>query len=50
MESVLMDTMYTIPSDTSIEECIITKPVVENESEPQLLHRGEDRKRLGTAI
>ena len=50
MEGVLMDTMYTIPSDASIEECIITKPVVENESEPIVVHRGEDRKRLETAI
>ena len=50
MESVLMDTMYTIPSDESIEECIITKPVVESESTPVVVHKGEDRKRLGTAI
>ncbi len=50
MEDVLMDTMYTIHSDTSIEECIITKPVVESESEPVVIHRGEDRKRLETAI
>lgn len=50
MEGVLMDTMYTIPSDASIEECIITKPVVESESEPVVIHRGEDRKRLETAI
>lgn len=50
MEGVLMDTMYTIPSDDSIEECIITKPVVEDESDPVVVHRGEDRKRLETAI
>lgn len=50
MESVLMDTMYTIPSDDSIEECIITKPVVENESKPVVIHRGEERKRLEKAI
>ena len=50
MEGVLMDTMYTIPSDASIQECIITKPVVESESEPVVIHRGEDRKRLETAI
>lgn len=50
MEGVLMDTMYTIPTDESIEECIITKPVVENECGPVIVHKGEDRKRLGTAI
>lgn len=50
MENVLMDTMYTIPSDDTIEECIITKNVVEEESEPLVIHRGENRKRLDTAI
>ena len=46
MESVLMDTMYTIPSDDSIEECIITKKVVDEECNPVLIHKGEDRKKL----
>lgn len=50
MENVLMDTMYSIPSDDTIEECIITKNVVEEESEPLVIHRGESRKRLDTAI
>ena len=51
MESVMMDTMYRIPSDDSIQECIITKEAVEGDSEPLTLHKGEQRKsRLGTAI
>ncbi|MCM1191322.1 MAG: ATP-dependent Clp protease ATP-binding subunit ClpX [Butyrivibrio sp.] len=50
MENLLMDTMYTIPSDDSIGECIITKPVVENGDEPLVLRRGEDRKRLEKVI
>lgn len=50
MESVLMDIMYRIPSDESIEECIITKAVVDEECEPVVIHKGEDRKRLDTAI
>ncbi|MCM1057089.1 MAG: ATP-dependent Clp protease ATP-binding subunit ClpX [Firmicutes bacterium] len=50
MEGLLMDTMYTIPSDDSIGECIITKPVVENGDEPVVIHRGEDRKRLEKVI
>lgn len=50
MENLLMDTMYTIPSDESIEECIITKPVVESEDAPLVIRRGEDRKRLEKAI
>ncbi len=43
MEGVLMDTMYTIPSDEDIEECIITKAVVDGESEPTLVHKGEKK-------
>ncbi len=50
MESIMMDTMYTIPSDDTIEECIITKEAVEGTSEPLLIHKGENRYRLGTAI
>jgi len=50
MESVMMDTMYNIPSDDTIEECIITKEAVEGTSEPLLIHKGENRYRLGTAI
>lgn len=50
MESVLMDIMYRIPSDESIEECIITKAVVDEECEPVVIHKGEGRKKLDTAI
>ena len=51
MESVMMDTMYKIPSDDTIEECIITKEAVDGDSEPLTLHKGDQRaRRLGTAI
>ena len=51
MESVMMDTMYKIPSDNTIEECIITKEAVDGNDEPLTLHKGEHRTRgLGTAI
>ena len=51
MESVMMDTMYRIPSDDSIEECIITKEAVEGVSKPLTLHKGERREKgLDTAI
>ncbi len=51
MESVMMDIMYRIPSDDTIEECIITKEAVEGNSEPLTLHKGDQRaRRLGTAI
>jgi len=51
MESVMMDTMYKIPSDNTIEECIITKEAVDGNDEPLTLRKGEHRTRgLGTAI
>ena len=39
MENVLMDVMYRIPSDDTIESCVITKDTVEGLSEPVLIHR-----------
>ncbi len=44
MEKVMMDVMYRIPSDESIEECVITKAAVEGESMPLVLHIGDMRK------
>lgn len=41
MEHAMMDVMYQIPSDETIEECIITKNAVEGKSGPLVLHRGE---------
>lgn len=39
MESVLMDIMYTSPSDESISSCTITREVVEGKEPPALEHR-----------
>ena len=39
LESVLMDVMYRIPSDDTIEQCIITKEAVDKESAPLVVHR-----------
>jgi ATP-dependent Clp protease ATP-binding subunit ClpX len=44
MESVMMDTMFDIPSDDTVEKCIITKEAVEGLEEPVTLHRSENRK------
>ncbi len=44
MEKVMMDVMYRIPSDESIEECVITKSAVEGEGEPLVIHTGELRE------
>ena len=44
MEKVMMDVMFKIPSDETIEECVITKGAVEGTSEPLLIHREVMRK------
>ena len=44
MEKIMMDVMFRIPSDDTIEECVITKGAVEGTSEPLLIHREVLRK------
>lgn len=44
IENVMMDVMYTIPSDDSIAKCIITKEAVEGDGEPVLELRAEQVK------
>ncbi len=39
MESVMMDTMYQIPSDETIGKCVVTKAAVEGISEPLTFSR-----------
>ncbi len=39
MESVMMDTMYEIPSDDTIESCVVTKDAVEGVGEPLTIHK-----------
>lgn len=41
MEKAMMDVMYRIPSDETIEECIITKSAVEGKGGPLVIHAGE---------
>ena len=41
MESVMMDVMYTIPSDDTIAKCIITKESVEGTEAPVIQYRTE---------
>ncbi len=38
MESVVMDLMYTIPSDEMVASCVVTKEAVEGAKEPQILY------------
>ena len=37
MESVMMDSMFQIPSDETVEKCIITKAAVDGTEEPKLI-------------
>ncbi|MCI8770658.1 MAG: ATP-dependent Clp protease ATP-binding subunit ClpX [Lachnospiraceae bacterium] len=46
MESVMMDAMFEVPSDTNIKECIITKDSVLGEEQPKLLMNNDEMKLL----
>lgn len=50
MENILMDTMYEIPSDETIEECIITEDTVKEGNAPLTIHKNERRIGLNKAI
>ena len=39
VETIMMDVMFEIPSDRTIEKCVITKGAVEGESEPLIYRR-----------
>ena len=39
LESVMMDLMYEVPSDSTISICTITKDVVDKTGEPELVYR-----------
>lgn len=39
MENVLMDVMYEIPSDETIEQCVITKEVIDGTSKPVVVRK-----------
>ena len=49
MESAMLDLMYTMPSDESIESCIVTKDVIEGTGEP-IITRREGRSRSRRAM
>jgi ATP-dependent Clp protease ATP-binding subunit ClpX len=39
IEELMLEIMYTIPSQDAISECVITREVVENRSQPITLYR-----------
>ena len=38
MESTMMDLMYQVPSDHTIQKCVITKEAVEGTAEPEITY------------
>ena len=49
MENIMMDTMFTVPSDETIKECRITKEAVLGTEPPRYTRDGEERKSFLTA-
>ena len=49
MENIMMDTMFTVPSDKTIKECRITKEAVLGVEEPKYTRDREDRKSFLTS-
>lgn len=50
LEGILMDSMYRIPSDETIEECYITRDTVENSEPPEVLCKNDHRRPLDAAM
>ena len=52
MESVMMDLMYEIPSDSTVGICTITKEVVEGTGKPEIVYRDTavPRKSMGQRL
>ena len=49
MENIMMDTMFTVPSDETIKECRITKEAVLGTEPPRYTRDGEERKAFLTS-
>ena len=49
MERVMMDVMYTIPSDETVRQCIVTKASVLGTEQPILVHADGSRT-VGTKL
>jgi ATP-dependent Clp protease ATP-binding subunit ClpX len=41
LETLMLDVMYDVPSETNVVECLITKEVVEGKRQPILIRSGE---------
>jgi len=49
IEGFMTNIMYNLPSDDSVEKCVITKEVVENKEEPQVIYN-KDRKNISADL
>ena len=49
MENIMMDTMFTVPSDDTIKECRITKAAVLGQEDPVYFRDGEERRSFLTS-
>lgn len=47
LEDIMLDIMYDIPSDPSIEKVIVTKGCVEKTSKPEIIHKTQEIKNAG---
>lgn len=50
MERVMMDVMYTIPSDDTIRQCIVTRASVLGQEQPVLVHKDGSRTEGGRVL
>lgn len=49
MESIIMDLMYRVPSDDTIESCVVTKEMVEDQAEPRITYGEKAQPKKGLA-
>ena len=49
IEGFMTNIMYSVPSDDSIEKCVITKEVVENNEKPKIVYN-KDRKNISADL
>lgn len=44
LETIMLDVMYEVPSETNVVECLITREVVEGKEAPALIRSNEWEK------
>ncbi len=49
LESVLLETMYKIPSEDSVSKVVIDESVIKGESEPLLVYKSPEKEKLKSA-